>query len=318
MEGSTGSQIRPRIGLRDLIAQLKQPPPGGGLGEALGDATKGIEEALGPLLVAEVGEVGDADPAATERASLAASLLEAADRAQARVHGLGVHDQQDQAPADTRDNRVDGLAGVWLRSRATELAAEIGDAALARQSRALDRMAKGWICEAEDLYDAGRTPERCIEAVEATRGSLCSLAAGLGGIAAGLAQEDVETVASFGARLGTAAQICEDTVALVPALVPSPGRAGQAISRGVYSLPVAYSLEAEPKLAGSLGGAIKDEALDELVSRIRAAGGPARAAAQCRRLTSEAIASIEHLDGGEGLASAATGYAERCEEAALA
>lgn len=299
--------------LREALAPIAESAPGDALTAAIAAGLEGAEDSLGAHLALETAAAFGAEEAgATQAAALAIALLEGAERLEGSVHGLA------DRPVVDADNPAAGLAAAWLRARSSELAAEVGPEAQLRHARAGAAIADGWIGEAEDLYDAGRTPDRCLAAIARTRGGLCSAAAALGGLAAGLDEAGVDALASYGEPLGVAAKICEDSTALVPALTQSPGRAGDAIARGVYSLPVAYALEEDSSLARSLGGRIKDDDLEGILERVRAAGGITRAATHCRRVSGEAVAALEGLDSPDELASLAQGVAGRCEEVALA
>lgn len=302
--------------LRDALLEIARQVPGEAMGEELLAAIEGAEDAPGPHLVVELSAALGADPGDAAAAAAALALLEAAQRLEGSVHGL-TESHRDPGD-DDGGNDAAALASAWARARSSELAAEIGPEAQLRHSRALADIADGWIREAEDLYDAGRTPERCIAAIGGTHGAAGSLAAALAALAAGLPEDRVDALASFGEAYAVAAKVCEDAAALVPALVASPGVAGSALARGVYSLPVAYALEEDASLARDLAGAVKEKDLDELIPRIREAGGIGRAAAYCRRRADEAVAAIEDVPGTGDLAELAGEVARRCEEAALA
>jgi geranylgeranyl pyrophosphate synthase len=300
VERTTTSRVQPELGLRDAIAELIGGAPEGPLRDAAAAACAGVEDALGPLIAADAGDGGG-------RAALPAALLEGAERAEGTVSGLG-----DRAPhermARIEDNRAAALAAAWLRARAVELASALGDAPLRSATEAVARIADGQMLEAEDLYDAGRTPERCIAALESTRGGLGSFAALSAAMERGAAAQDAEALASIGSRIATAARISDDARSLVPELVPAPVRAGEAMTRGLYTLPVAYALEEDSTLAGSLAGAVRDDALAGLVEGVRATGALSRCAVTCRRLTRDA-GPLSRL-GDE--------IAEACEEATRA
>src|SRR5206468_9009428 len=141
---------------------------------------EGTAGALGPELVMAAGEAGTPLPRFPESVA-ATTLLEAAERAEGHVHSLAK--PADGAPYEAR---TWAMAAAWLRSRAAELAAGLGPEYLERTSVALVEITDGWIREARDLYDAGRTVDRYMAAVEGTRGALGALAAALGGRQAGL------------------------------------------------------------------------------------------------------------------------------------
>jgi hypothetical protein len=297
--------------LSQLVEEtLAEGSPEGLLAAALQDAARGVPQALAPRLALE------AIPRVDRRASRAAlatiCLLEAADRAEASVHGLAqglaaAEGQNGNAPPSRRftpsggspqGDTAMGLAGAWLRARATELAAGLGAAPLRELAGAMRLMAEGWRREAEDLYDAGRTPERCLETAQQRGGSLGALAACLNAVVEESANQ-VEPLRRFGTAVGTAALIRDDIRALTASGETNP------LQRGVYSLPVAYALEAEPKLATRIGGAIGDDAVAEIVGAVEAAGGIERAEQESAQLATQAAEAIRGLDGHEGLVSLA-------------
>jgi geranylgeranyl diphosphate synthase type I len=276
-------------------------------------ATEGEPDLLSSRLALETAGAASAAAEATWAAT-AVGLLEAAQHLRASVHGL---DAATPGRRPSNENVASGLASAWLSARCIEVAAELGGTASLRASNALPGIAQGWILEALDLYDAGRAPDRCIRAASATRGGVYSLAAALGGLVAGCEEADVETLARCGEAIGASAKACDDARGLVPALAPGV-RAGTDIASGVYGLPVAYAVRSEPKLAESLGGAVKDEQLGDLLARIRSAGGLAQTAVYCGRVSAETGDEAEGLDQRNALAALAAEIAGRCEEAALA
>jgi hypothetical protein len=304
VHASTGSRSQRETGLRELIEQAVGAATTEGLAQALGASTDGAEEGFAPVVAGAAGRGGDS----AGKVGLIVALLEAADSAEAEVHGTG------EASGDLR---FSALAGAWLRAGATELAAELGGPPRTAVTDALARMAEGRVLDAKDLYDAGRTAERYLAAAEATRGSLIALAASLGALAQGDTNA-VEALAAFGTGLGAAAAIRDELVALMLEPAPRAGPAGTALRQGAYGLPVIRAVEEDGTLARSLGGAIAGEALEELIARIRAGTGPARAADDCRKLVQVATAAIEGLTGREELVALATGVAETASQAVRA
>jgi geranylgeranyl pyrophosphate synthase len=271
----------------------------------------GVERALPPLLVREIAPSGSDE---AHDAAQAIVMLEAAERAERGVHRLG--GTGPHVDVDTSRGQAAALAGGWLRASATELAARLGDEALARWSASLVEIADGWMREACDLYDAARTPDQYYEAAAGSRGTLGSLAGALGGLAAGHEGRAVRSLAESGAKLGLAAKVRDDIAGLYSTEPDANGGVpGASLLSGVYTLPVILAVESEPKLRNSLGGAIQSGALADLVEGIKATDGPARAAGECKRLADEAIAEIEGLEPAERLSEHAIQVAEECREA---
>ena len=279
--------------------------PSGTLSGPVRDAVELTAGALGPKLVRGAAEVGTPLSGLPE-AMGATALLEAAERAEGHVHSLA-------DPADGRryEARPWAMAAAWLRSRAAELAAGLGPDYLERTSAALAEIAAGWMREARDLYDAGRTADRYLAAVQGTRGALGALAAELGGRQAGLDREVVGRLAGSARGLASAARLRDDLLEFTDS--NEPGRPeGQSLARGVYSLPVILSLERDPGLAKSLGGAIAPADLAPLVERIWSAAGPLEASARCRELTENALSALGDIEGAETFGGIGAGIIEDC------
>ncbi len=209
------------------------------------------------------------DEALAARAAELVAMLESAARADAGVHGLAMAESLDAV----RDNREAALAGAWLVASSAELAAKLGEQPLLLQSRAAARIARGLMIEAEDLYDAGRPVARAVEAASCLSGSLFGLGAALGGWVRGASGGELRALERAAAELGLAARIRIE----LAALSPDHEQPGAALARGVYSVPVAFALEAEPELAASLGGALDAAELPGLAGRVLERGGPAAA-----------------------------------------
>jgi heptaprenyl diphosphate synthase len=295
-------------GFDHFVADVPAPA----LRTALSDAVAGADAGMGVRVLRSVAEEG-----AAEAAESLIAMLEAADRAEAAIHGL------DGGELNTGTNSPNGMAVLatgWLRARAGELAGEIGPPCATRLADTLRSQAAGRVMEAEDLYDAARPAARYLEAARLRPGALLSLAAALGCTPAGGSEEDVDRLAEAGQSLGMAVKIQRDVSGFVSRFVagaPGTGAApGGALSNGAYSLPVIRAIEAEPKIASGLGGPVTGEKLLDLVARIKDAGGLTRAAEDCTEHASTARATLEELGRGEALAALADEVAESAEGAA--
>jgi geranylgeranyl pyrophosphate synthase len=282
--------------------------PSGSLGGPVRDAIEGTAGALGPELVGASGEAGTPLPGFS-KATVAIVLLEAAERAEGQVHSLA--DPADERPYETR---LWAMAAGWLRSRAAELASGLGPVNLARTSAALTEIAVGWMREARDLYDAGRTVDRYMAAVQGARGALGALAATIGGDRAGLDREVMGRLAGAARGLANAGRLRDDLLELTPSNHPERPT-GQSLAQGRYSLPVILSVERDPGLAKSLGGAIPPDELPGLVKRIWNAGGPIGASAQCRNLTESALSTLTDIGAAEIWSSIGARIIEDCDSA---
>ena len=294
--------------LADSIEVVGLDLPCGTLGGPVRDAIDRTASAIGPELVRATGEIVTPSPTLPE-AMASIALLEASERAEGHVHSLA--NSADERPGEST---LWAVAAGWLRSRAAELAAGLGPEYLECSSVALAEIAEGWMREARDLYDAGRTVDRYMAAVNGTRGALGALAASLGGRQAGLDPKVVPDLADAARGLATAARIRDDLRALTPADDPERPP-GQSLARGVYALPTILSIERDPGLARSLGGAIASADLAKLVERIWAAGGPLEAGERCHRLIEKALSATTAIEGADTLTAVGERIVAGCDSA---
>jgi Polyprenyl synthetase len=282
--------------------------PSGALREAVRAALRSAAGALGPELARATGAVGDPPPE-FPKAVAATAMLEAAERAEGQVHSL-------TKPVDGHRDETSlwATAAGWLRSGAAELAADLGEKQFELTSLALCEIAEGWMREARDLYDAGRTVDRYLAAVDGARGGLGALAASLGACQAGLEQELIRLLAGAARGLAIAARLRDDLLDLMPSEDPERP-AGAGLAGGTYTLPVILSIERDPGLASSLGGAIATADLVPLVERIRAAAGPFEANARCQELIRDALSPVAEIDGAETLVAIGAQIVEDCNAA---
>jgi geranylgeranyl pyrophosphate synthase len=287
--------------------RLAADVPAPALRSAISDAGTGADAGLGVRVLRAAAGGAGRDPA-----EALIAMIEAADRAEAAIHGL---DGGELNTGAAPPNGTAALASGWLRARAGELAGAIGPAGATRFADTVKSQAAGRVMEAEDLYDAARPAARYLEAAGLRSGALLALAAALGAAS----EKDADRLARAGRSIGVAVKIQRDVSGFVSRFVagaPGTGAApGGAISNGVYSLPVIRAIEAEPKIASALGGPVTGEKLLDLVARIKDAGGLTRAAADCREHAGAARAALEGAGHGEALAALAGEVAEAAEGA---
>jgi geranylgeranyl reductase family protein len=248
----------------------------------------------GPMAAAcalvAAGATGDGPGEAAIAAAEAAELVAVADRCLPRM-----------------SPRV-GSDVAWLNNA---LAVLLGDLALTGALRAparsvarcmrevgeaMRRVSEGEMIDAEDLYDAERTIDRCNAALEARGGTILSLAASLGAIAAGAT--DVAAIGAYGREVGVAHQLSEDIRELMVGDELTRRRPGNDLREGIYTLPVAYALEADATLCDALGGPLPGRAVEGVRARIRESGGLEAAAADCRRHVERAAKYVAEVGAG--------------------
>jgi geranylgeranyl pyrophosphate synthase len=192
--------------------------------------------------------------------------------------------------ARSEDPIAGGLGGSWLLGRASELIAACGDEAVVAWAKTSHQLVRSRMIEFEDLYDAGRHPERYLDVAEMRTGGLLSLACHLGCLLSAATPKVDSALREYGRELGIASEIRAD----VDALGASEGADSSAwrLGSGNYPLPLLYALESNPGLAATLGKPLAADAIAPVTDAIRESGGLARAEEECRRRTEAAKATL--------------------------
>jgi heptaprenyl diphosphate synthase len=268
------------------------------LGEVTDEAMRSASDSLAATLVVEAAGRGDRADESLREATRAVEMLEG---------GLGLHDEVLEARpgAENGDRRpvAAGLGGAWLLGRVTETVSALGDEAAAMWGETANGLVRARILALEDLYDAGRSPERYLTVAELRTGGVLSLAARVGASISGAREEELAPLAEYGRELGVAAEIRDD----VTGLRTPDGRAAIRAGAGDYPLPLLYAVETNPELAGLLGKPLDAEGLGPVLDGVRAARGMERALAECRRRALAAAGALDGLPGVDALVEIADG-----------
>ncbi len=136
--------------------------------------------------------------------------------------------------------------GVWLLGRVAELLIDCGPGILAHASGSIAQMCDGQLLEARDLFNPDRTVADYQETIAGKTAALFALSAWLGATLAGAPSAVVKALQRYGHELGVAYQIADD---LGDLLREDPTKhPGSDLREGVYTLPVIYAIQAEPRL----------------------------------------------------------------------
>lgn len=203
-----------------------------------------------PLLAQVTAELGEPGPAAIE-AGVAVEL----------VHlGSLYHDDVIDEAATRRgaasvnsnwSNTVAILAGDFLLARASEVAAPLGEEAVALIARTYATLCEGQVLELQLVDDLEHGPEQYFQVIGGKTASLIRTSARLGALAAGAPPEAVEGVSEWAWEMGLVFQMTDDVLDLVASDGFLGKPAGSDIGEGVYTLPVLYAL------AGSDGDQVR-------------------------------------------------------------
>jgi heptaprenyl diphosphate synthase len=185
------------------------------------------------------------------------------------------------------------LAGDFLLSRASEIAASLGTEVAGLLARTIGWLCEGQIEELRHTYDRSRTEASYLTSIHGKTASLYGTAARIGGIVAGHDRPVIDALTDYGNAYGMVFQIVDDILDITATGAQLGKPAGHDMVEGVYTLPVLRTL--------SLGNASSSELSDLL-------GSPLDAVAR-----DKALAIVR---SNEGLASAldtAGEYVERAE-----
>ncbi len=193
---------------------------------------------------------------------------------------------------DNWSNTVAILAGDFLLARASEVAAPLGEEAVALIAQTYARLVEGQVAELRFGGGFDHGPDGYYRVIGGKTASLIRTAARLGAMTAGADGESIEAISDWAWEMGLVFQMTDDVLDLVAdeAFLGKP--AGSDIGEGVYTLPVLYAAagpdgEEVASLLGedapterevidrvialTVAGGHVDRVIDEAVERIRVA-----------------------------------------------
>ncbi len=190
------------------------------------------------------------------------------------------------------DNTIAILAGDFLLARASEIAAPLGEEAVALIARTYATLCEGQVSELVWANDLSHGPAGYHAVIGGKTASLIRTSARLGAITGGADPEAVEAISEWAWEMGMVFQITDDVLDLIASDVFLGKPAGSDIGEGTFTLPVLLAAEGpdgeeiasllasgKPYSEGSIARVIEltvsggyiDAALDEAAERIRVA-----------------------------------------------
>lgn len=189
-------------------------------------------------------------------------------------------------------NTVAILAGDFLLARASEIAAPLGEEAVALIARTYATLCEGQVRELIHTDSLDHGPEGYYSVIGGKTASLIRTSARLGAITGGASPETVEAISDWAWEMGMVFQMTDDVLDLVASDDFLGKPAGSDIGEGTFTLPVLLAAEgpdgkevrallADGKpydrsaidrvISLTVGGGYVDRVLDEAVERIRVA-----------------------------------------------
>ncbi len=188
-------------------------------------------------------------------------------------------------------NTIAILSGDFLLARASEVAAPLGEEAVALIARTYASLVEGQTLELQLIDGVDHGPDEYYDVIGGKTASLIRTSARLGAMTGGAASHQVEAVSEWGWEMGLVFQMTDDVLDLVAneAFLGKP--AGSDMLEGTYTLPVLYAVDgpAGPEIRDLLArgrpdpatvarlldivrsGGYVDRVLDEALERARVA-----------------------------------------------
>ncbi len=193
---------------------------------------------------------------------------------------------------DNWSNTVAILAGDFLLARASEVAAPLGEEAVALIASTYARLVEGQVAELRFSNGLDHGPEGYYRVIGGKTASLIRTSARLGAMTAGADRESVEAISDWAWEMGLVFQMTDDVLDLVADERFLGKPAGSDIGEGVYTLPVLYAANGpdgeeirdllaagapadqyliDRVIALTVGGGHVDRVIDEALERVRVA-----------------------------------------------
>ena len=195
------------------------------------------------------------------------------------------------------------LAGDFLLSRASEIAASLGTEVAGLLARTIGWLCEGQIEELRHTYDVERTEASYLASIHGKTASLYGTAARIGGIVAGHDRATIDALTEYGNAYGMVFQIVDDVLDLTATAEQLGKPAGHDMEEGVYTLPVLRTLAlARPsaiELRELLGQPLDADQRDLALTIVRSEEGIESAIVAAREFVGRAVNACDDLGDGE-------------------
>jgi heptaprenyl diphosphate synthase len=195
------------------------------------------------------------------------------------------------------------LAGDFLLSRASEIAASLGTEVAGLLARTIGWLCEGQIEELRFTYNVNRTEESYYASIHGKTASLYGTAARIGGIVAGHDEPVVDALTEYGNAFGMVFQIVDDILDATATDEQLGKPAGHDMVEGVYTLPVlrtiASGTPAGDELAALLGAPLDSTQQRQALAIVRSNVGVASAIETAREYVDRATSACERFPDTE-------------------
>jgi heptaprenyl diphosphate synthase len=195
-------------------------------------------------------------------------------------------------------NIVAILAGDYLLAQASSLAASLGADVASLLAATIGELCRGQVLELQHLFDADRSEEAYLSAIEGKTASLMATACRVGGMVSDVKAPTLDALTQFGHHLGMCFQIVDDVLDVTGTQAQLGKPAGNDVHEGVYTLPVIYALTSSTELRELLGRKLDRVDVEHALALVNA---PATVEAALGVARTHATKATEALAGAEGL-----------------
>jgi len=209
------------------------------------------------------------------------------------------------------------LAGDFLLSRASEIAASLGTEVAGLLARTIGRLCEGQIEELRQTYNSARPESSYMASISGKTASLFATAARIGGLVAGFDRDMTDALTEYGEAYGIVFQIVDDLLDITSTDDQLGKPAGHDMVEGVYTLPVLRTLQAggvpAMELLALLGKPLDMAEREKTLGIVRDNGGVGSAFSTARDWATKAVQACDALP-----ASAATDALRAAPDALIA
>ena len=191
------------------------------------------------------------------------------------------------------------LAGDFLLSRASGIAASLGTEVAGLLARTIGRLCEGQIEELRHTYNSARPESSYMASISGKTASLYATAARIGGLVAGFDSVLTDALTEYGEAYGNVFQIVDDLLDITSTDDQLGKPAGHDMVEGVYTLPVMRTLQAggvpAMELLALLGKPLDAAEREKALGIVRTNGGVASAFSTAQDWAGRAVAACDAL-----------------------
>jgi heptaprenyl diphosphate synthase len=216
-------------------------------------------------------------------------------------------DVMDEAPlrrgVESANNRwgntVAILTGDYLFSKASDLLADLGPEAVRLQAKTFERLVIGQIQETQGPKNGTDPLAHYLQVVADKTGSLIATSARFGAMISGADQAHIETLTTFGEKIGIAFQLADDVIDIASDSSQSGKTPGTDLKEGVptlVTLQIMQSNRAEDaELKALLSAPMDDATVARVIPQLREHRALSDAKTQLHQLADEAKSLLASL-----------------------